>query len=475
MKKLFFLSIILTISNHIIQAQKVNDYTIDVHFFPKDAQMWGYPVSSKSFMRGSTRVEFSNQNIDTISFYLHGELKVDSISSGQSVIKYKSEKVFYEYDYSNIGLKTTIDFPDEIHEKTLTIYYSGFMNPSRTRSLSDYMRINQTEGVFLRGHYYSPWFPIFQRPYEDDYEVNFKKITVKLPSKFKAVVTGKLLSETIEDEIYTAEWMPGKNKMSKIQCTARPYEIISRDNISVYYTNDRQSGEKIIDNTLKLKKLFYSNLRSIQNDTSSLYIVEMPEYGNISSQNVIGISTNLYKNLSTDLHSRLTIAHELVHPYVSIPVLKKNPFNALVVEGFPSFFHLYGLKKITKYNQDFDLKKYMKKVEKNYIKKKRTGEDGRGNLLPFEKPILKISFSEIGLYKDVFILSDRVKLFLYHLWNEMGDIKYDKFLKELFQLNSINYKKFETLVVKYAPNYKNSLYIWLNTIEYPKSLHIGEL
>lgn len=467
------LSILLATSIHITQAQRVSDYTIDVHFFPKDAQMWGYTVSDKSFMRGSAKVEFSELNVDTLTFYLHGELKIDSIISENKAIKYTSEKIFYDMDYSNIGLRTTIDFPNAIKKETITVHYSGFMNPSRARSLSDYMRVNKEEGVFLRGYYYSLWFPAFQKPDEDDYEVNFKKITVKLPKSFNAVVTGKLLSETIENETYTAIWKPGRNKMSNIQCAARQYEIIARDNTFVYCVDDRQSGEKIIDYTHKLKQLFYSNLRNVQN-TSSLYIVEMPEYGNISSQNVIGISSDLYKDFDTDLHSKLTIAHELVHPYVSIPVTKENPFSALVVEGFPSYFHLYGLKKITKSAEGFDLKKYMKGVEKDYITKKQTGKDRRGNLLPSEKPILKISFDEIGQYKDVFILSDRVRLFLYHLWGEMGDKNYDKFLKELFQFDSINYKKFETLIIKYIPNYENNLDIWLNKIDYPKSLQIIE-
>ena len=199
----------------------------------------------------------------------------------------------------------------------------------------------------------------------------------------------------------------------------------------------------------------------------------MPEYGNISSQNVIGISTDVYNNFADDLYSKLTIAHELVHPYVSIPVSIDNSFSALVVEGFPSFFHLYGLKR-TLDTEDFDIEKYMKRVEKNYIEKKKTGKDRRGNQLPPEIPILKISYDDIGKYKDRFILSDRVRLFLYHLWTEMGDQSYDQFLKELFQFNSIDYKKFKTLVEKYISGYKDNLNIWLNTIDYPVSLQIKD-
>ncbi len=472
MNKLLLCLLVIT-NFYITQAQKVSDYTIAVHFFPEDAQMWGYPVANKSFMKGQAKVEFSALDDEVLTFYLHGELKIDSITSNHTTLEYNSEKIFYDIDYSNVGLKTTITSHAAITDHTLTVYYSGFMNPSRARSLSDYMRINKAEGVFLRGFYYSLWFPVFQKSdtADDDYEVNFKQIQVKLPKAYHAAVTGKLLGETIEDDIYTAIWQPGKIKLSDIQCTAKPFEILSRDNIFVYYTDDRQSGENIIDFTQKLKQLFYSNFRNVQN-AAALYIIEMPEYGNISSQNVIGISSDLYKGFNTDLFSQLTIAHELVHPYVTIPIAKDNPFSALVVEGFPSYFHLYGLTKISNHTKDFDLKRYMQRVEKSYLAKKETGKDRRGNKLPPEKPILEITFDEIGLYKDVFILSDRANLFLYHLWREMGEAQYDQFLKALFQFDSIDYDKFAGLVIQYLPNYGDNLHLWLNTTDYPDSLRV---
>lgn len=468
----FLISLVLFTSLfRITQAQKVSDYTIDVQFFPQDAQMWGYSVSDKSFMRGNAKIEFSEFDTDTLTFFLHGELKIDSIISDNNAIKFSSTKMFYGIDYSNIGLKTIIDFPDTIKKNALTIYYSGFMNPSRARSLSDYMHIDKKEGVFLRGYYYSIWFPVFQNPGEDDYEVNFKQVKVQLPKGFNSVIAGELLSETVEDDIYSAIWKPGIIKTSNIQCTAKRYKIISRDNIFVYFSDDRQSGERIISFTQKLKKLYYSTFRNVQND-SPLYILEMPEYGNISSHNVIGISSDLYKGFDTDLFSQLTIAHELVHPYVSIPVTKENSFSALLVEGFPSYFHLYGLNKISNDVKTFNFKEYMKNVENSYITKKRTGKDRRGNNLPSEKPILKITFDEIGQYKDSFILPDRVRLFLYHLLCEMGEENYDQFLKELFLFDTMNYDKFKSLIVKYLPHYGNDLNVWLNTNEYPESLHI---
>ncbi|MCG8330724.1 MAG: hypothetical protein MI974_23710 [Chitinophagales bacterium] len=454
------------------QAQKVSSYEIDVHFFPKDAQMWGYAVSDDAFMRGNTSIEFSEITADVLTFYLHGELKIDSITSGVNHIEYTSEKVLYENNYSLVGLKTSFNTSSITSGKKLRIHYSGFMNPSRARSLSDYMRINKDDGVYLRANYYSLWFPVFLLPDEDDYEVEFKKITLKLPANFKAVVSGELLEEVSGKKYYTAYWKPGLTKMSDIQCTARKYDVISKENLSIYHISNPEQGETIIDFVEQLKTLFSSNLRNIHN-TTPLYIIEMPEYGNISSQNVIGISTDVYDQFEDDLYSKRTIAHELVHPYVSIPIAKNDPFSALITEGFPSFFYLYGLERILS-KEDFDLKDYMKRVEKSYIKKKQTGKDRRGNPLPIEKPILKIAFDEIGHYKDLFILPDRASLFLYHLWANMGDQKYDLFLRELFQLDSIDYDKFERLIENYIPNYSNNLNTWLNTTEYPQSLHIKD-
>ena len=132
-----------------ISAQQVNSYSINVEFFPEDAQMWNYSVANDAFMRGNSKVNFSQINSNNIVFYLHGELKIDSIISGNTSIKYNSEKIFYKMNYSSVALKTTISSSAIALDETLNIYYSGFMNPSRARSLSNYMHINKNEGVFL--------------------------------------------------------------------------------------------------------------------------------------------------------------------------------------------------------------------------------------------------------------------------------------------------------------------------------------
>ena len=471
MKRIILLVSLLTFSVT-LNAQPVKSYSIDVEFFPRDARMWGYPVKNDAFMRGKTKVELASNIPDDVTFYLHGELKIDSILAADKKISYDPEKSFYRYDYSRVALKTTLPSSQISPDQKLEIHYSGFMTPSRARSLSDYMRIHINDGVYLRGYGYSPWFPVFIEPRQDTYKANFRSVKVSLPPNLKCVVGGELLSETTKTGRYTANWRPGLTDIRNIQCTARQYYRIFRDKIGVYYMNNQANGEKILDFATQLRNLFNTRLRRVH-DSHSLYIIEMPQYGNISSANVVGISSQLFNAFDQSLHSKRTIAHELVHPYVHIPVKKENPFAALVMEGFPSFFQVYALEKTLK-EEAFNLEKYMRKVEQNYIKRRETGKNRRGNALPPEKPILEISFDEVGSYKDQFVLSDRVWLFLYDLWQEMGSEQYDRFLKELFQWNSIHYHKFEKLVLKYLPGYKQELHLWLRTTQYPDSWRISK-
>jgi len=189
----------------------------------------------------------------------------------------------------------------------------------------------------------------------------------------------------------------------------------------------------------------------------------MLKFGDISSGNVVGISTDVYNHFENEQYSKITLAHELVHPYVAIPVSKNHPFSAFVVEGFPSFFHLYALEKL---EESFDLKKKILRIEKYYLKNKQRKD------FPHDKSILEIKFGEIGTYKDKFILSDRVLLFFYDLLVEMGESEFDRFTRELFTFDKIDYNNFEDLILKFIPGYKEKLNIWLNTTDYSVDLQV---
>jgi hypothetical protein len=70
------------------------------------------------------------------------------------------------------------------------------------------------------------------------------------------------------------------------------------------------------------------------------------------------------------------------------------------------------------------------------------------------------------------LINDRVWLFLFDLWQKMGDENFDLFLKDLFVLSSIDYPTLENIVLNYLPDYGNKFNIWLNTTSFPESLQI---
>ena len=450
------------------QAQIANSYEINAEFFTKDAQIYNYPVSSESFMRANSTIQLSEIKDSIVTFYLHGETKIDSIRSGGNNINYDYEKVLYNYDYSRVALKVIVNSSDLVDEN-LTVFYSGFFNPSKAGALSNYMHINNSSGVYLRGYGYSLWFPVFVEAGSDSYKSEFRKVIVTLPPGYKCVVGGKLVGEKTDSANYIATWEPGFTDILNIQCTARKFKLNKKENVYVYYLNDKTSSDKVLDYSIRLRKLYSQNLKDIE-ESQPLFIMEMPKYGDISSANVVGISESIFNNFEEDIRSKLTIAHELVHPYVKIPITKKNPFYAFVVEGFPSFFQVYALKRIE--GDNYKLDEVMRGIEKSYLEKRKTGKTRRGNELPKEKAILKISPEDIGAYKDKFVLNDRVWLFFYSVWDQMGDKKFDLFLKELFSSKSIDYESFENLVIKYLPGYEKKLNIWLNTTDYPKQISL---
>lgn len=131
-----------------------------------------------------------------------------------------------------------------------------------------------------------------------------------------------------------------------------------------------------------------------------------------------------------------------------------------MVEGFPSFFQLWALKRI---DEDFDMSRWIRWKERRYLAGREAGD-------PVEKPILEITYDEIGTYKDRFVLSDRVWLCLYDIWTRAGDDGFDRLCRELFSLDTIDYETFEALVEKYIPGYGHRLDKWLNTTVYDESM-----
>jgi hypothetical protein len=119
---------------------KVKEYSIDVSFKPE-----------KAFMKGKAVLKFESavKTDAPLVFYLHGELTTKSITYKNQKVKFEQKPGYYYDDYSLIANQVLIhlDQLDTNHE--ITIDYSGYFNPSKARSQSDYMRITKNE-VLLR-------------------------------------------------------------------------------------------------------------------------------------------------------------------------------------------------------------------------------------------------------------------------------------------------------------------------------------
>lgn len=447
-----------------------DEYILYAEFCPEDASMYGYPVSPQHFMRGVATIRFDEIPTGQVTFFLHGECNIDSVMSQGKNLGYQTEKVFYPFEYSLITVKTILDKP--LNNKEFSVHYSGFFHPSRVSALSNFMRIDQDEGVFLRAYGYSIWFPIFMEASMDFYTSHFSRVTINAPENWKTLVSGKMIREESVNSRTLTVWEPGEKSIFDIQCISSDYQVIRQDNVLIYHFNEPESAassNQVLQFVLELDQLFKKNLRPVTYK-DPVYIVEMPKYGDISGDNIIGIQKSRFQDFS-NIWTKLTIAHELVHPYVQIPLKPDNPLYAFVWEGFPSFFMYYAAAKVLD-DDEFDLYAMLKGQQSSYLKKKETGVDRRGNPLPREKPILQITADEIGSYKDTFVLSDRVWLFFYYLWREMGEVTFDRFLKDLFSHDDLTYDSLVSLVARHLPGSEKDVDIWLNTNEFPERYRI---
>lgn len=455
------------------QRQLPSGYKISCEFLPEHANYSVYTVPNNSFMRGQAIVYFPGDISGDIVFYLHGELWIDSILVRNDKIEYNYESVFCNRDYSSVCIRVCIENSANLKTDNIEIHYSGYLHPSKARSISNYMRVTREDGVLLRSFGYSIWFPVFEGESLDNYKSEFSEVKITTPVDYKTVVCGNLKEDHVVGNRRVAVWEPGFIDIGEVQCVSRKYEVLENDDVAVYFLKGNDSlryANSILEYSGRLKNLFYTNLRKVESG-SKVIVCEMPKYGDISSANVIGLADERFRSFDSEIWSKSTLAHEMLHPYVHIPVDKDNPFYSLIIEGFPSFMQVYAMARMEP--ESFDIKEASQNYHQGYINKRETGKTARGFELPEEKPILEITAEEIGTYKDKFVLADRVWLLMIWLWNEMGDNNYDSFLGELFNMNSIDYDLFEKLVLKYIPGSKEDLRIWLKTTDYPKRFYPG--
>jgi hypothetical protein len=439
----------------------VSRYALDISFSP-----------AQSSMSGKAGIYFGKgQSIDTaVIFFLHGELTVDSVLQAGKTVKFDSRPELYNYDYSLIAIKTTIAMDTLLSRDSLTVFYHGYFNPSKARSPSDYMRIDPS-GVLLRAFRYSPWFPVFLSDTMPSYSSEFRPVVFRIPEQYQLVFAGKYLIDTVLSGQRISPWAAVNLDLSNAQVSAQRWKIMRRGGLYTFYYPDNASAAqalKVLNFTDRMLGA-YRNLYDRNAAAPEHYVLELPEYGDISSGNVTGLSEGTWQQFDANIHARRALAHELVHPFVDARVPEKDSLYAFAKEGFPSYFHLPVLAGIA--GQDW-YNNYMEWIEQTYLDKKRSGTDSRGNPLPAEKPLLSITAAEIGMYKDEFVLADRALLFLNWIRRQMGEESFGNFCRRLFSASAYDARSFERLCAKYIPLGKDDIHLWMYSNEFPDRLRI---
>jgi hypothetical protein len=324
----------------------------------------------------------------------------------------------------------------------------------------------------LRSYGYSLWFPVFLEARQNDYAVSFSKVTIRTPRELRSVFVGRKTGEKDEGDQWVTEWEADNVDIFAAQCTAQPYTTAEKEGFFIYHYQDdasRKTAESIRSLAEQLSAFYEKNYRR-DSEAVQVHIMQMPRYGDISSGNVVGMSTEAWHEFEPTSAPARLLAHELVHSFVQPPVDRTDASYALVIEGFPSYFHLPALAEILgePYYQTL-----IKTREDQYLQKKETGMDRRGRKLPPEKPIMEITADEIGVYKDVFILSDRVLLFFDYLRTKMGKDRFLEFARELTRSARMDSRLFEETILRFVPGIKEELHIWLRTNEYPDRFRLS--
>ena len=468
-------------------------YELDVGFYP-DARLdyagfigilygerpsWNKEDSVKAYphMTGEAvmQVEMGPQPISSLKIYLHSELRVHGVWIGETRAELAQNVVFYPRNYSGVATEATVRLDEGlsgVHE--VRVAYGGMFNASYSASPSNYMRIDE-EGAYLRSFGYSLWYPVLLGPESPSEQATFRRIRLRTPRPFRAVVTGRRVSEQRTDDFNISEWTVEERDHTALQVAVRPFEETGQEGIHLYHLDHPRSKDAAADILEMVGKLesFYADHYGSAESLARAHVVELPNFASgISAGNTIGITSGQWRRFSlTDEDTSLErlIAHEMVHPYVQPKVREESPLAALFVEGFPSYFHLPALEQMLGESWYLD---YLRQVETRYLKRRETGMTSWGQPLPKEQPILEISYEEIGEYKDTFILDDRVRLFLHDLRRRAGTNQFKALTRELMRTADLTPEGFMALIERFIPGCREDLRIWLETVDYPQHLRL---
>lgn len=367
-------------------------------------------VEAKLEVRNSDSIPLTH-----LTLHLHTELSVIS-AFGQdgNPIEVETRVSAHDWSYTKALSSHSLTLPEPIASgdtQTLHLSYEGSFSPSSLRSPSDFMRIDRG-GAYLRGLGYSLWFPVTVRDGID--LASHFHIQLDVPSEWKGVAFGDMEQAEHLGKRNVSWWRSqSKFRLLQAQLIASPLEIIEGGSLSVFaLQGSSKSAQKLIEFGDRILHFFARNYGT-SDRTSRTYVVETCPYGCIASGNVIGLSPEVFRRVeSADINFETydLIAHELVHGFVTPLIDENSPGAALLLEGFPSYFHVPAATDAlgTIYYEWFFRRAWL-----NYRDgAKLQMQVGDAPSIPIDKPLLEIGIDEIPHYKDRFLLSDKFPILL---------------------------------------------------------------
>lgn len=411
-------------------------------------------------------------SLQSLTLYLHPELSVTSVTDRDGrPIEYETKLIAHDWSYTKSLAAHSLILTEPIapgDTQIVQLSYKGSFSPSSLRSPSDFMRIDKG-GAYLRGLGYSLWFPVTVRD-DIDLAATFH-IQLDVPAEWTGVAFGDL-ERTKNSGQRSLSWWRTQSpfKLLRAQLFASPLEVFEGRRLSIFAKpGSFRSARKLIEFGDRLLEFFADNYGSTDGIGRN-YVVETCPYGCIASGNVIGLSPDVFQRVGTsdiDFETYDLIAHEFVHVFVTSLINRDAPGAALLLEGFPSYFHVPALTSIL--GNDYH-KWFMQRAWLSY-REGMNGQTDKSNdpSIPIEKPLVEIGIEEIPYYKDRYLLSDKFSILLDRLQEQIGTDVFFGACKDFFAhaaTHSVTIDDFfRTLAVHSKRDLSEFVSRWLSSTE----------
>lgn len=431
-----------------------------------------YDPTSLTF-KARSRVSIAPRTVvDSFAFDLHSELQVTSVKVGGTELDCKQETVFYPANYSMTANEVTCPSRGVDLSRGIEIAYEGMINRSVVRGMSEYYRGDST-GLYMRGWASVLWMPIFLKDAMSFPPAPRVHAVLRAPKDFTSIMAGSYAGHRIEGGQGVDEWTAEGLAYYDLQYATHAYARVEAPHITVFSFSDAaslKSARAIAGFTGEVLARYGQLYRNSPSGDRSTYIIELPEYGDIASGNVFGVQEKRWREFSLGSKSAVTLAHELVHPFVQMRTPAGDPLYALSIEGAPSYFMIPVVAEL-RGGHDYDDR--LDDVQKKYLERRKAGAKDEDGPLPPEKPLFAMTVSDVGIYKDRFVLADRALLFWDYMRRRMGAARFDAWVKDITNAQRMTASDFYASILRHAPRLLPDAHVWLDTSEYPERFRRG--